>query len=118
MNSPRLNKGDIVLVDIPYLDATQSVKRPALVISDSSQLLDIVVAGITSRIRNPLPPAHYVVDRMHPDWSVSGLRLESAVRCDRIFTVEHASIHRVLGRFSADTLLQIDERLKRVMGMK
>jgi mRNA-degrading endonuclease toxin of MazEF toxin-antitoxin module len=118
MNSPRVTKGDVVPVDIPYLDATQAVKRPALVVSDSTQLLDVVVAGITSRIRIPLPPAHYVVDRRHADWTASGLRLDSAVRCDRLFTVEHASIHRVLGRLSTDTLSQIDVLLKRVMGMK
>ena len=117
MSSGRVNKGDIILVDIPYLDAKQIVKRPVLVVSDSSQLLDVIVAGITSRIRNPLPPAHYIIDRNHADWLSSGLRLDSAIRCDRLFTVEHASVHRVLGRLSASTMQRVEETLKRVMGM-
>lgn len=117
MSNGRVSKGDVVLVDIPYLNAAQVVKRPAIVVSDSSQLLDVIVAGITSRIRSPLPPAHYVVDRQHPDWTPSGLRLDSAVRCDRIFTIEHVSIHRVLGRLSPATMRQIEECLKRVMGI-
>jgi len=117
MANLRVNKGDVVLVDVPYLDAKQIVKRPALVVSDSSQLLDVIVAGITSRIRNPLPPAHYVIDRNHTDWLTSGLRLDSAIRCDRLFTVEQASVYRVLGRLSATTMQQVEERLKRVMGM-
>jgi mRNA interferase MazF len=117
MSSGRVDKGDVVLVDIPYLDAKQVVKRPALVISDSSQMLDIVVAGITSRIRAPLPPTHYVIDNSHADWQASGLRLTSAIRCDRIFTVEHVSIHRVLGRLTPPTLLDLDRRLKLALGI-
>lgn len=116
--SSRVKLGDVVLVEIPYLDATHAVKRPALVISDSSQLLDVIVAGITSRIRTPLPPAHYVVDRTHADWAVSGLRLDSAVRCDRLFTVEESAIERVIGSLSPTTMLEIQTRLKCVMGMK
>ena len=117
MSKHRVNKGDVVLVDIPYLDAKQVVRRPALVISDSTQLLDVIVAGITSRIRDPLPPTPYVVDCIHPDWGQSGLRLDSAVHCDRIFTVEHASVHRALGRLSSAAMLQIDERLKLAMAI-
>jgi mRNA interferase MazF len=118
MSELRANKGDVVLVDIPYLDAKQIVRRPALVISDSSQLLDVIVAGVTSRIRDPLPPTHFVIDRNHPDWRSSGLRLDSAIRCDRIFTVEHVSIQRVLGRLSSATMNEIDQRLKRAMGIR
>lgn len=59
-------KGDVVLVDVPYLDADQSVRRPALVVSDTSQMLDAIIAGITSRIRDPLRPTHYLIDADHP----------------------------------------------------
>jgi len=108
----------VVLVDVPYLDATHSVKRPALVICDPTQMLDIIIAGITSRIRNPLPPTHYVVSRAHPDWKSSGLKLESAVRCDRIFTVEHREIHRTIGCLSSTTMDEIDRNIKLALGMR
>jgi mRNA interferase MazF len=117
MSSLRIRKGTVVLVDIPYLDATHSVKRPALVICDPGQILDVIVAGITSRIRNPLPATHYAITRSHSDWTTSGLRLDSAVRCDRIFTIEHADMHRILGQLSPTTVLEIDERLKRALGI-
>jgi len=115
MSSHALAKGDVVLVDVPYLDATQNVRRPALVVSDSTQMLDVIIAGITSRIRSPLPPTHYVLDRQHPDWNICGLRMPSSVRCDRLFTVEPASIQRVLGSLSMATLAEIDARLKRAL---
>jgi mRNA interferase MazF len=117
MSKARVDKGTVVLVDIPYLNAMQSVRRPALIVSDASQLLDVIVAGITSRIRTPLPPTHFVIDNNHPDWRSSGLRLVSAVRCDRLFTVEPSAIQRVLGQLSPATILEIDKRLKLVMGI-
>ena len=117
MSNPAWNKGDVVMVDVPYLDATDSVRRPALVVSDTTQMLDVVIAGITSRVRQPLPPTHYVIDRQHPDWQRSGLRLDSVVRCDRLFTVHHADIRRKIGQVSQQTMHEVEGRLKRVFGM-
>lgn len=118
MSNAAVQRGDVVLVDIPYLDAQQSVRRPALVVSDCSQMLDVIIAGITSRIRNPLPATHFVIARNHPDWRSSGLRLDSVVRCDRIFTVAHASIHRVLGQLSPAAMTDIELRLKQALGIQ
>lgn len=117
MTSGSVNKGDVVLVDVPYLDAIRSVRRPALVVCDPSQMLDVIIAGITSRIRTPLPATHYVIDGKHPDWKASGLRLDSAIRCDRLFTVHHANIHRTLGSLSSATMLQVDDCLKAAFGI-
>ena len=117
MSDRQIRKGDVVMVDIPYLDATHAVRRPAVVVCDPNQMLDVIIAGVTSRIRKPLPPTHYVINRGHADWAASGLRLDSAIRCDRIFTVEHSNIHRVVGHLSDSTILEIDQRLKRAMGI-
>ena len=118
MSNRTVTKGDIVMVDVPYLDATSTVRRPALVVSDPAQMLDVIIAGITSRIRNPLPRTHYVIDQHHPDWSVSGLRMDSAIRCDRLFTIDPVSLHRTIGHLSGRTLLEIDKRLKRALAIK
>jgi mRNA interferase MazF len=112
MSSPRVNKGDVVMVDVPYLDATRGVFRPAVVLCDTSQMLDVIIAAMSSRIRDPLPPAHYPIDRNHPDWKASGLRLDSVVRCDRVFTIHDSQIRRALGSLSKQTLDEIDKVLK------
>lgn len=117
MSSGSVNKGHVVMVDVPYLDAAQSVRRPALVVCDASQMLDVIIAGITSRIRSPLPPTHYVINHNHSDWSASGLRLDSVIRCDRLFTVAHSNIHRKIGQLSAATMRQIDDCLKVAFGI-
>jgi len=73
MSSLTVTKGDVVLVDVPYLDATQSVRRPALVVSDSSQMLDVIIAGITSRIR-----AH---SRPHTTSSIESIQIGAPPAC-------------------------------------
>lgn len=117
MSNGTVTRGDIVMVDVPYLDATRTVRRPALIISDTSQMLDVIIAAISSRIRDPLPKTHYVIDSSHSDWKASGLRLDSVIRCDRIFTVHHDQIHRVLGRLSESSIREIDDHMKRALGL-
>jgi hypothetical protein len=58
MSSQRIRKGDVAMVDVPYLDAARSVRRPAIVLCDPSQMLDVIIAAVSSRIRQPRPPAH------------------------------------------------------------
>lgn len=118
MSRSSVARGAVVLVGVPYLDATQTVRRPALVVGDPSQSLDVIIAAITSRIRTPLPSTHYVVDQQHVDWEASGLRLASVVRCDRLFTVSHGSLHRQLGNLAPAALSEIDECLRRALGIK
>jgi mRNA-degrading endonuclease toxin of MazEF toxin-antitoxin module len=59
-----------------------------------------------------------VIDQNHPNWSASGLRLDSAIRCDRLFTVAHANIHRKIGQLSAASQQQIEDRLKVAFGIR
>lgn len=112
MSKTRVDKGDVVLVDVPYLDASRTVRRPAMVVSDASQMLDVIIAAVTSRVRDPLPPCHYALDRQHADWKASGLRTDSVVRCDRLFTIEGTQIQRHLGSLSGTTMAEIDDLLR------
>ncbi len=117
MSSQSLNRGDVVRVDVPYLDGSQRVRRPALVVCDPAKMLDLVVAMISSRLRDPLPPTHYKIDQSHSDWSGSGLRLPSVVRFDRLYTMEHDDVLDTLGSLSDATMKQIDDVLKTALGI-
>jgi mRNA-degrading endonuclease toxin of MazEF toxin-antitoxin module len=50
--------------------------------------------------------------------SASGLRLDSAIRCDRLFTVDHKNIHRTIGRVSPATLHEVDQLLKLALAIQ
>jgi mRNA interferase MazF len=117
MSSHTFQRGDVVLVSIPYLKGTAAVRRPALVVCDPTIMLDIVIAAISSRIRDPLPQTHYVIDQGHHDWTASGLRLPSVVRCDRLFTVDGSDIQHGIGSLSDQTMEEIGDTLKLALGI-
>lgn len=90
--------GSIVLTRFPFTDLTGSKVRPALVIStDNGRKPDVVLAFITSR-----PAALALTDAIpiRPD-PRNGLKVPSAVRFDKIVTLETAIIVGKLG--DADT---------------
>ncbi len=117
MSAHSFQRGDVVRVDVPYLDGTQRVRRPALVVCDPLKMLDLIVAMISSRIRDPLPPTHYRIDPSHPDWGSSGLRLTSVIRLDRLYTMEHDDVLDKMGTLSDATMNQIDAVLKTALGI-
>ena len=50
----KLSQGDIVLVNFPFSDLSDSKRRPAIVVSNAhvNKTSDIILAAITSTIRN------------------------------------------------------------------
>jgi mRNA interferase MazF len=70
----RLAYGDIVLLKFPFTDRKDYKKRPALIINDYDDG-DIIVCRITSQIYDTKND-YYLVN-----WSESGLKLPSVVRC-------------------------------------
>lgn len=118
MKRGSLHRGELITVNVPYLDGSHQSLRPALVVCDPMQMLDLVIAMITSTIRFPLPSTHYLIDDQHSDWTRSGLRLPSAVRCDRLYTMEYDDIHRKIGSLSTGAMLQIDSILKLALGIQ
>lgn len=117
MSNQTIDRGEVVLVKVPYLDASASARRPALVVCDPSLMRDVVIAAISSRIRSPLPALHYLVNQNHPDWSTSGLRLASVIRCDRLFTIERGDIHKRIGSLAPSTMQHIGDLLKAGLGI-
>jgi mRNA interferase MazF len=108
-------RGDILIVDYPFSDASQVKRRPALVIqADTVQSINTIVALITSNISR-LVPERLVIDPK--DELESGLRAVSTVACDSLATIHASLISKKIGSLSAATMQQIDECLKTALGL-
>ncbi len=89
-------KGSIILVPFPFTDLTASKLRPALVLHAGGD--DVVLAFISSRIPvGEVPLASVVLDQSHPDFGVSGLKMSSVIRLDKVATVLSSLILGELG---------------------
>jgi mRNA interferase MazF len=85
-------QGDIVVVNFPFTDISQTKKRPALVISNQqvNQTGDYLLVQITSQFRNdglslPILPT---------DFTAQPLLLDSYVRLHKIFLLNESLIIR------------------------
>ncbi len=117
----KVQRGDIVLVDFPYSNHTESKTRPALVVQANpwNQRLDAtILAGITSsRHRRVGAPTQYFIDILTIEGEQTGLRLDSIVQCEKLITFSQSRILRVIGRLSNSAMQQIDACLKSTLGI-
>jgi mRNA interferase MazF len=114
-----MNRGDVVIVDYPYSDASGSKVRPALIVQaddKNKSLNDTIIALITSRLHRSLD-THVVVDISTPDGLLLGLRLKSAVQCENLFTIDQRFILGVIGSLPGPTLTAVDDCLRKALGL-
>jgi mRNA interferase MazF len=88
--------GDVLLVYFPFTDASDTKKRPAVVVSSArynAQRSDLVLMAITSHVRPVLGFAEVLVT----DWKTAGLLVPSVIK-PVIATLERSLVIKSLGR--------------------
>ncbi len=78
-------KGKIVLIPFPFTDLTSTKLRPALVLYERE--MDVVVAFISSKVPSEAVSGCILVGDDHPEFDLTGLRVSSVIRCDKVATV-------------------------------
>jgi mRNA interferase MazF len=117
-----MRRGDVIIVDYPFSDATGRKVRPALVVQADEfnrRLDDTILALITSsRARFTGSPTQLPIDITTRDGRESGLRLSSVVQCENLVTIDKSFVVHTIGRFSAALVQQIDGCLKAALGIR
>src|SRR5438105_11828695 len=105
-------RGDIVLAELPFSDASGSKIRPSLVVqcdANNQRLDDLIVALITrSTQRAAIEATQLLIDIATPDGQQSGLLHTSAVKCEHLITIHRKLIRRVIGSLPPALMQQID----------
>jgi mRNA-degrading endonuclease toxin of MazEF toxin-antitoxin module len=111
-----VTRGDVVLADLPFSDASGSKRRPGLVVqcdANNRRLDDVIVALITGNTSRASPePTQLLIDISTPDGQQSGLLQTSAVKCEHLITIHQRLIHRTVGRLPPALMQRIDACLK------
>jgi mRNA interferase MazF len=112
----KVNRGDVIIIDQPFSDASGSKVRPALVIQSDKRnalLTETIVALITKNLRYvTTDPTQLLIDISTPDGQASGLNANSAVKCGKLYTIHEDLIRRKIGVLSAPLMFQINDCLK------
>lgn len=109
-------RGDVVLVNVPYHTGQGLKDRPAVIVQcdrNNGRMLSTIVAGVTGNLKRVASePTQFLVDPATPEGSSSGLAYASAVKCENLFTVGQSEIKKKLGHLSPPLLGKLDECLK------
>jgi mRNA interferase MazF len=104
-------RGDLVLCQVP-MPSTQLQEfkiRPAVIVSSNplnSRLDDVMVVPCTSKTKRPLTETQYLITGN--EITTLGIRVESIIRCESIFTLNQSMILRRLGILSAETIKELN----------
>ncbi len=95
----KLVKGNVVVVNFPFSDLSQSKRRPALVVAKAEFtnliLCQITAQPYTSKQAIPITSADFVE---------GNLVKKSYIRPDKLFTTDASIIERTIGKIKKDTL--------------
>jgi mRNA interferase MazF len=105
-----------VLVHFPFTDLQAQKLRPAVVLAPSGSQ-DVVVAFVTSRLALTADPAAFVIAEPDPEFAGACLRVPSAVRPDKLATLERSLVVRRLRRLGPNGWTAVNRALRVVFGL-
>ena len=103
-------RGDIVVLDFPFSDLSQTKRRPALVIA-TLKGNDLILCQITSQIRDD----EYAIRLDQADFVSGGLNQSSQLRPNRLFTADVGIVAYRAGRISGAKLTEVTDRLMAII---
>jgi mRNA interferase MazF len=112
----KVMRGDVVLLDHPFSDASGGKVRPVLVVQADARnavLTNTIVVMITKNVtRVGADRTQLLIDISTPDGRGSGLNNISAVTCGNLFTVHENCIQKKIGVLSNVLMHQVNDCLK------
>lgn len=106
---------DVVLVPFPFIDQSDTKKRPALVLSSSDhfnvKIGASALAMITTSSHNPWPLDIHILDL-----EAAGLPAPSIIRM-KLFTLDHRLIIKKLGTLDKTDQQSVAKSLKRLFNL-
>ncbi len=97
-----MTKEDVVLVNFPFTDLSQTKLRPALVVWVSPNAEDVVVCAITSQNLQTLQPEDFLIEITDSEFSETGLRISSKIRVTRVATLQRSLLLKKLGKLGTE----------------
>jgi mRNA interferase MazF len=112
-----MKRGDVVLVDWPYSDRTESKLRPAVVVQADflNGLIDDALLVQITRTMHGIPGTEVLVNPAQE--TASGLSHRSFASCANLLTADPALLDQTIGYLSDAAMQQIDDALKKVLGL-
>ncbi len=116
----KIVRGSVVLVRYPFTDLSGSKLRPAIIVTPDDLLVtldDALCAFITTIIPDKTLPTDLIVQTGNPDFAATGLNGTSMIRAHKLTLLHRSLVQRHLGVMSKAFLNQLDQCLKKAVGV-
>ncbi len=118
MSAPRFKRGDIVHCIHPHADSKNEgdvSRRYALVVGDPVENInqDYILAQVTSTEWGGRTDVWVKED--DPEFSQSGLRNSSTIRCHKIFAAAPTTVQRKIGEAGPDIMRRVELALRNAL---
>lgn len=108
------NQGDIVLIPVPFSDLSSRKQRPVLIVSndDYNKITeDIVVVAITSQLKD----LDYSVVIEQEDLKEGTLKVTSAIRADKVYTLSKNIVNKKFGKVNSEVLKYVQVKFNELL---
>ena len=107
-------KGKIVLIPFPFTDLTSTKLRPALVLYEGEK--DVVVAFISSRV-DKLKPIDIIINEKNVEFKLTGLKLTSTIKLDKIATISKELIVGEIGEIGPKLRKELNRKIAEIYNL-
>lgn len=117
LSTPKLKRGDVILVPYPNSNLQSAKVRPALVIQAdnlNTGLPQFVISMISSNLTRTGHPSRVLISPSTPAGKQSGLLTTSVVLTDNLATIAANVVLRVIGSLP---MTAIDSALRTTLGL-
>jgi mRNA interferase MazF len=105
----RFIKGDIIVINFPFTDLSQSKRRPALVLASTNKK-DIIICQITSQKFD-----NFSIPLFKDDFSEGELNKESYVRPNKLVTLDKTLVIYKIGKLNDKKIDDIITKLINIL---
>jgi mRNA interferase MazF len=108
-------RGEVLLLEMPFTDGPGSKRRPAVVLSTEAfnqSGIKIIVAAITSNLAMPNRPGDTTLN----EWQSAGLLKPSAVR-GYLGMADQRHVERTLGKMTDADFVRVEQGIAELLGL-
>lgn len=116
-----INRGDVVLLDAPFLTRPGSKIRPMLAVQNdrnNARMGNTIVAVITTNLSRSHEATQVLIDVATPAGEQSGLLATSVGSCENLLTVRQAHVRRTLGTLPPEWMQEVGGSLMVSLGLR
>lgn len=109
------NCGDIVLIQFPFTNLTESKIRPAVALCEKGD--DVIVIGIFSKVPEVLEDSWFSVDETTPWFIQTGLKKTSVIKTEKIAVIHKSLIKKKIGSLPDGAFVVVKEKIRKTLNL-